>query len=212
MTGKAAKDADKVMAAPPSHMAVRQSPPRAAERILEVARNLFYRQGIRAIGVDEIVRRAGVTKPSLYRSFSSKDELAASYLRLYEVEFWKRFDAAVATHPGEPRKQILAFLAGIGTRAVLPDYRGCGMTNAAIEYPEMGHPARLVGEANKRELRRRLQVMATEMGARDPDMLGDGLLLLIEGAYVSGQLFGPGGPAASIAANADRLIEASLQR
>lgn len=211
MTGEAAKDADN-MAGAPSHMAARRSSPRAAERILEVARNLFYRQGIRAIGVDEIVRRAGVTKPSLYRSFSSKDELAASYLRLYEVEFWKRFDAAVAAHPGEPRKQILAFLAGIGTRAVMADYRGCGMTNAAIEYPEIGHPARLVGEANKRELRRRLRVMATEMGARDPDMLGDGLLLLIEGAYVSGQLFGPGGPAASIAANADRLIEASLQR
>lgn len=188
-----------------------RSPLRAADRILEVARNLFYRQGIRAIGVDEIVRRAGVTKPSLYRSFSSKDELAASYLRAYESEFWWRFDAAVAMYPGEPRQQILAFLAGIGTRAVMPDYRGCGMTNAAIEYPEVGHPARLVGEANKRELRRRLRAIAAEMGAEDADMLGDGLLLLIEGAYVSGQLFGPGGPAASIAANADRLIEASLQ-
>jgi AcrR family transcriptional regulator len=57
--------------------------PRAADRILDVARDLFYREGIRAIGVDEIVRRAGVTKPSLYRSFSSKDELAASYLKVY---------------------------------------------------------------------------------------------------------------------------------
>lgn len=211
MTGEAAKDTDKATA-PPSPVAVGKSPPRAADRILEVARNLFYRQGIRAIGVDEIVRRAGVTKPSLYRSFSSKDELAASYLRLYEVEFWKRFDAAVAAHPGEARKQLLSFLAGIGRRAVMPDYRGCGMTNAAIEYPEIGHPARQVGEANKRELRRRLRAMAAEMGAEEADVLGDGLLLLIEGAYVSGQLFGPGGPAASIAANAERLIEASLRR
>ncbi|MFU0506044.1 TetR/AcrR family transcriptional regulator [Pseudaminobacter sp. NGMCC 1.201702] len=186
--------------------------PRAADRILDVARNLFYRQGIRAIGVDEIVRRAGVTKPSLYRSFSSKDELTASYLRLYEVEFWRRFDAAVEAHPGDPRRQILAFLSGVGTRAVMADYRGCGMTNAAIEYPETGHPARLVGEANKRELRRRLREMAKAMGAPDSDTLGDGLLLLIEGAYVSGQLFGPGGPAGSIAANADRLIAASLSK
>ena len=77
-----------------------------------------------------------------------------------------------------------------------PDYRGCGMTNAAVEYPEPGHPARVVGEANKRELRRRLRAMAAGMGAADPDTLGDGLLLLIEGAYISGQLFGPGGPAA----------------
>lgn len=184
--------------------------PRAAERILAVARDLFYRVGIRAVGVDEIVRQAGVTKPSLYRSFPSKDELAASYLRIYEREFWARFDEAVAAHPGAPRKQIVAFLSGVAHRAVQPDYRGCGMTNAAVEYPEVNHPARLVGEANKRELRRRLRSMATEMGAADPDTLGDGLLLLIEGVYISGQLFGAGGPAASVAENADRLIAASL--
>jgi len=47
------------------------------------------------------------------------------------------------------------------------------MTNAAIEYPEINHPARLVSEANKRELRHRLRVMAAEMGAADPDTLGD---------------------------------------
>jgi AcrR family transcriptional regulator len=186
------------------------SPPRAADRILGVARDLFYRQGIRAIGVDEIVRRAGVTKPSLYRSFSSKDELAASYLKVYEEEFWARFDASVAAHSGDPRRQILDFLSGLGERAVASGYRGCGMTNAAVEYPEHDHPARLVSENNKRELRRRLREMAAGMGAKDPDTLGDGLLLLIEGVYISGQLFGPGGPAASVAANADRLIAASL--
>ena len=86
------------------------------------------------------------------------------------------------------------------------------MTNAAVEYPEADHPARLVGEANKRELRRRLRRMAVEMGATDPETLGDGLLLLIEGAYISGQLFGAGGPAASVAENADRLIAASLPK
>ena len=186
--------------------------PRAADRILDTARRLFYLEGIRAIGVDEIVRQAGVTKPSLYRSFASKDDLAASYLKVYDQEFWKRFDASVTAHPGDPRGQILAFLSRVGERAVMEGYRGCGMTNAAVEYPEPNHPARAVGEANKRELRRRLREMAAGMGAADPDTLGDGLLLLIEGAYISGQLFGPGGPAASVARNADRLIEANLPK
>jgi AcrR family transcriptional regulator len=189
-----------------------EAKPRAADRVLAAARRLFYLEGIRAVGVDEIVRQAGVTKPSLYRSFPSKDELAASYLRVYEQEFWKRFDDAVAAHPGDPRGQIIAFLTRVGERAVRSGYRGCGMTNAAVEYPEPGHPARRVGEANKRELRRRLRLMAAAMGAADAETLGDGLLLLIEGAYISGQLFGPGGPAASVARNADLLIEASLAR
>jgi AcrR family transcriptional regulator len=183
---------------------------RAADKILGVARDLFYREGIRAVGVDEIVKKAGVTKPSLYRSFSSKDELTASYLRQYDREFWQRFDQAVAGHPGDPRAQIIAFLSRVGKRTQQPDYRGCGMTNAAVEYPERGHPARAVSEENKRELRRRLRAMAAEMGARDADTLGDGLLLLIEGAYISGQLFGIGGPAASVAKNAELLIDASL--
>lgn len=187
-------------------------PRRAADRIRETARELFYRDGIRAVGVDEIVSRAGVTKPSLYRSFASKDELAASYLRDYEVEFWRRFDASVAARPADPRAQLAHFLTPLADRAAKHGYRGCGFTNAAVEYPEADHPARLVAVEHKRELRRRLTAMAAEMGAADPETLGDGLLLLIEGAYVSGQLFGEGGPARSVAVVADRLIEASLRR
>lgn len=185
--------------------------PRAADKILDVAGDLFYREGIRAVGVDEIVRRAGVTKPSLYRSFPSKDELAASYLRQYDLGFWARFDQSVARHPGDARRQIVDFLAGVGQRSQKKGYRGCGMTNAAVEYPEESHPARIVSEDNKKELRRRLRAMAAEMGARDADTLGDGLLLLIEGAYISAQLFGPGGPSRAVAQNADLLIEASLK-
>ncbi len=139
------------------HEAERGRHPAAAEKILDVARDLVYRQGIRAIGVDEIVRTAGVAKPSLYRAFSSKDELAASYLRRYDREFWERFDKAVTAHPGDPRAQILAFLTGVGERTQTPSYRGCGMTNAAVEYPQADHPARKVSEDNKRELRRRLR-------------------------------------------------------
>src|SRR4051794_25536904 len=51
---------------------------KAAEKVSDAARELFYKHGIRAVGVDEIVNQAGVTKPSLYRSYSSKDALIAS--------------------------------------------------------------------------------------------------------------------------------------
>ena len=186
------------------------APSRAADRIRESARELFYREGIRAIGVDEIVSRAGVTKPSLYRSFASKDELAAAYLEDYEAAFWERFDADAAMHPGDPRAQLLAYFTSLAQRATKTGYRGCGLTNAAVEYPEPGHPARKVAEAHKRALRERLVAMARQMGAFDPQTLGDGLLLLFEGAFASGQLFGKGGPARSLAAVAERLIDASV--
>src|SRR5690606_39659943 len=73
----------------------------AADRIRETARRMFYEDGIRAVGVDALVAEAGVTKPSLYRSFSSKDELAASYLRDYEAEFWAKFNARSEEHTSD---------------------------------------------------------------------------------------------------------------
>lgn len=184
----------------------------AADRIRKTAREMFYRDGIRAVGVDAIVNQAGVTKPSLYRSFSSKDELAAAYLRDYDAEFWARFDGACAAHPGDPRAQLLEYLSGLSQRAVQNGYRGCGLTNAAVEYPEAGHPARAVAVEHKLELRRRLNDMAAGMGAAEPQALADGLLLLIEGAFVSSQLFGEGGPAGRVAEMADKLIQAHLPR
>ncbi len=57
-------------------------------------------------------------------------------------------------------------------------------------------------------MRWRLTEMAAAMGAAEPEVLGDGLLLLMEGAFASGQLFGERGPARSVAAIADKLIAA----
>ena len=184
-------------------------PKLAIDRIRKIARELFYREGIRAVGVDEIVTRAGVTKPSLYRSFSSKDELAAAYLRDYDGEFWVRFEQSADKHPGDPKAQIVDYIRGLGQRAQRPDYRGCGLSNAALEYPAPDHPARLVSEDHKRRLRARLTEMAKGMGAKRPQALADGLLLLIEGVFVTGQLFGDRGPAMHAAEMAETMIEAS---
>ena len=197
-------------ATPEPHAAAAAVRPRAAVLVLDAARKLFYREGIRAVGVDAIVEEAGVTKPSLYRSFPSKDELAAAYLRDYDTGFWGRFEAALARHPGDPRAGLLAYFADVGIRQAATGYRGCALTNAAVEFPEPGSPARLVSERCKRDLRNRLSSMAAEMGADDPHVLADGLLMLFEGANACGQIFRADGPVRSLAVIADRLIAASL--
>lgn len=182
--------------------------PRAADKIRETARDLFYREGIRAVGVDEIVARAGVTKPSLYRTYKSKDELAAAVLREVADGFWARFETAVAAHPGDPRAQLLAYLSGMAERANNEGYRGCALTNAAVEYPEPGHPARVAAQDHKAELRARLRAMAREMGASNPDGLGDALLLLIEGAFLTSQLFDSDRPTPEVVRAAAAVIDA----
>lgn len=188
-----------------------ETKPKAAERIRRTARELFYREGIRAIGVEEIVSRAGVTKPSLYRSYTSKDDLAAEYLRDYELAFWSVFEAGVEAHPDDPRAQLMFYLEGLAQRATQASYRGCGLTNAVVEYPGDDHPARKVALTHKRKLRTRLVEMSAAMGAKEPGVLADGLLLLLEGTYASGQLFGRQGPARSLVAVAEQLIDASLR-
>lgn len=186
-------------------------PPRAADRIRASARELFYREGIRAVGVDEIVTRAGVTKPSLYRAFPSKDDLAAAYLRDYDRDFWVNFETPGGKSYSDPRAHVLAYIKWVSGRAVRDGYRGCGLSNATVEYPSRAHPARKVAEAHKKTFRKRLRELAAAMRARDPDELGDGLLLLIEGIYVTGQQSGAG-PAQSAVAVATALIDASVKR
>jgi AcrR family transcriptional regulator len=192
-----------------SSQTVAKTPKRAAERIRESARDLFYRQGIRAVGVDEIVNHAGVTKPSLYRSFRSKDELAADYLRHMGEEGLARFDAIISANPDDPRGQFRLWLSDLRKRATTRGYRGCGTTNAVVEYPDRKHPARKVAADIKDRFRARLVKLARDMGAGKPDRLGDGLLLLMEGVYASGQLFGRDGPARVVVDAADALMDSS---
>ena len=109
------------------------APLRAADRIRASASELFYREGIRAVGVDEVVDRAGVTKPSLYRAFASKDDLAAAYLRDYDLNFWENFERPGGKSYSNARDHVLAYIGQLAPRAVAKGYRGCGLSNAAVE-------------------------------------------------------------------------------
>lgn len=190
--------------------APRDTPP-AAERILATATDLFYREGTRAVGVDEIVVRSGATKPSLYRSFASKDQLIAAVLKRQATQAWAEFDAGAEAHPGDPRAQILAYFDALCARAEKPGDRGCALANTALEYPDPTHPGRQVSVAHKRDLRERLRGMTKAMGAKKPKKLADSLLLLIEGAQVASQILGPEGPAGAARGAAETLIAAHMK-
>lgn len=182
--------------------------PTAADRIRQSARDLFYRQGIRAVGVEEIVQNAGVTKPSLYRAFASKDGLATTFLADYQQCFWDRIALVRADHPDDARAQLLAYFDGLAERSAAADYRGCALTNAILEYPDRAHPVRQEAARLKHQVRDWLVERAQQMGATNPEGLADGLILLMEGAYVVGQAFPPPGPAAQVGACARLLIDA----
>jgi AcrR family transcriptional regulator len=165
--------------------------PRPRERILKAAAELFYRHGIRAVGVDAIADAAGTNKMTLYRHFASKDELVAEYLRQFAKTAeasWERLEAA---HPGDPRAQLHAWLAAMAEDAVCR--RGCACSNAAVELAEKDHPARRVVEGFKRAQGNRLARLCTAAGLKEPELLADELHLVLEGARVNVQNVGPEG-------------------
>lgn len=163
----------------------------AQQQILEAVDELFYREGARAVGVDAVVKRAGVNKMSLYRQFESKDALLQAYLVRREERFWERFDASVAKQPADAKQQLVQICVDLAERAGKPDYRGCPFINVAVEFPERDHPARQAVAANKAQLWKRLHALAIACGAREPKLLANGMAILIEGAYTASQTYNP---------------------
>ncbi len=183
----------------------------ARQRILEIASEMFYRDGIRAVGVDAIIARSGVAKMSLYRNFPSKDALVTAWLEDRNRAFWQRWEQAEASGAGDPRAQLGAILDLVAARVSHPRWRGCPFLNTATEFPEVDHPARGVILANKHTVYDRLHALAEAAGARDPDLLARQLQLLIDGAYAIGQSLGPDGPAKTVASAGRALIAAQIE-
>src|SRR5712671_586860 len=182
----------------------------ARQRILDTASEMFYRDGVRAVGIDAIIARSGVAKMSLYRNFPSKDALVTAWLEDRNVFFWRRWAKVEAMCVGDPRGQLEAILDMVAATASHRKWRGCPFLNTATEFPEPHHPARAVILANKRAVYERLQALAAAAGAFDSTLLAQQLQLLIDGAYAIGQSLGPSWPAKTVASAGRTLITDSL--
>jgi AcrR family transcriptional regulator len=194
--------------------------PRVRDRIFDTACDLFYRHGIRAVGVDAIANEAGTNKMSFYRSFPSKDDLVAEYLSAQEAEYWKWWEEVITPHAGDPRRQMEALIDSIvdlprlksKAAAGCQTSRGCALGNAAVEIPVENERLSDIVHAYKNKIRRRLRSFAKDMRARDPDALGDALMLLMEGGYYTRLTYpANSGPVASIGKAARALIESHLR-
>jgi AcrR family transcriptional regulator len=180
------------------------------DRILNTARELFYREGARAVGVDTVVAQSGVAKTSLYRWFPSKDALIVAVLEAEAKDRWAGWDYNASRSPSAPRELLRAQLTGIVRFVNSPKYRGCPFRNVTVEFADEQHPARAVAREMVEELRRRLRAIVDQLGAPDPAELTEQLVLLVDGAFASAQAFGPQGPQRMLVPTADALIDAAL--
>jgi AcrR family transcriptional regulator len=190
--------------------AEQSNPTSVRERLLDTAADLFYREGIRAVGVDLVVKSTGVAKTSLYRHFPSKDDLVAAVLERDDRNYWANWERIAQRLERDPGAEISAHVLCIAKYIGRAEFRGCAFLNAATEFPSANHPARKVALRHKSELRRRLGTLTMRLGVQEPGELADQLVLLIDGAYVNGQLRGKRGPIQALSAAAAALIEAAM--
>jgi AcrR family transcriptional regulator len=185
-------------------------PPR--ERILAAARELFYRRGIHAVGVDAIAEAAGTNKMTLYRHFASKDLLVAACLTELTQEFDVAWDAIATAHPDDPKGQLLAWLRHICDFKEYEAERGCAIANAAVELPDKDHPARRVIREYKTAARERLVRLCYDARLTDPERLADEVFLICEGARVTAQSVGSEGLSARLVGMIEALVADHARR
>jgi AcrR family transcriptional regulator len=182
-----------------------RAPPR--ERILLAARDLFYRHGIRAVGVEAVAEAAGTNKMTLYRHFPSKNDLIVECLRRVAKgaeAFWDRLEA----QHSDPRARLYAWIGGMAEELPRRQERGCFLANAAVELAERGHPGRPVIEAFKRGQRERLTRLCQAAGLNEPELLAEELFLVIEGARACAQSCGSDGLEARVVRIGEAIIVA----
>ncbi|TVS08040.1 MAG: TetR/AcrR family transcriptional regulator [Phycisphaerales bacterium] len=162
------------------------TPPAPRERILRTAIDLFYTQGIKATGINQIIAESGVAKASFYTHFPSKDDLVVAYAEhLADHEFVEL--RQIASEGSTPRERLFAPLRSLEPWFQSSSYRGCPFQNLAAEIsPEVTGIGRVVRRhrENLRGLLRELlgEVIADEKLKADPEALADTALLLFEGA------------------------------
>ncbi|ESY69923.1 MULTISPECIES: TetR/AcrR family transcriptional regulator [Mesorhizobium] len=179
--------------------------PRPRDRILETARDMFHKHGIKGVGVDAITEAAGTNKMTLYRHFESKDDLIVECLRANASKAGAMWETFEAEFPGDKLAQLHAWVRKAAAM-LNADGRGCDMANAAAELTEPDHPARRVIKELKEAQRERLVALCRDAGIGQAELLADTLSLLFEGARVSVQTVGAEGPSAQFVRMAEGLI------
>jgi AcrR family transcriptional regulator len=165
-------------------LADRAESARPADRLLAAATDLFGRHGIRAVGIDRILREADCAKASLYSSFGSKDALVIAYLTELDVADRSRFAEAIQGIT-DPVAQVLMFFDLAHAKGLRHDYPGCLYSSAASEFPGVRFPPI---DEHRRWVRTTLSGLLKTAGVRRPAPLARQIQLLYDGALVASKV------------------------
>jgi len=180
--------------------------PTPRQRLIDAASDLFYAQGIGAVGVDLVSKAAGVSKRTLYAEFGSKDQLVAQSLDEKGAGVLSLYLPAEGSDE-PPRQAILAVFGRLNELTRMDSYRGCPFINTTTELADAGHPARRVARDYKLRLRDYFEDQGRRGAADEPGRLALQLLAFFDGAIVQA-VMGSGLDAGAIRAAVEALLDA----
>lgn len=189
-------------------LGVMEVPTVGRERLVATAVEVCYRNGFNAVGIDQILAKAGVTKSTFYKHFESKDDLLLAAIRLrdeWETEAWMR---AVRKLVGDdPRLQLTAVFDVLDRWFNDPAFGGCFFINAAAEYPNPHDPIHQAAATHKQKFWAWVEDRARTAGCRDSEAFADAYTIVFEGALVMRQVYGRNDAASAARRNIERLSD-----
>ena len=163
----------------------KQVPTTPRDRILEVASRLFYKNGIRAVGVDTIIAQSDVAKMTFYKHFKSKDLLVLEFLKRRD-ELWRAwFESTVSRIEPNVEDRPLAIFDALEERFSRKDFRGCAFINTMVEMADGDHMAHQAAAEHKHRVQRIVRSLLSQAGVKKSDELAKAFLLLMDGAIVT---------------------------
>jgi AcrR family transcriptional regulator len=158
----------------------------ARQRILDSAYELFSRRGVRATGIDEVIKSASVAKATLYRHFTSKDELVLAFLQQREQLWTKGWVEKEARRRGDtPEAQLLSVFDLFHEWFQKEDFEGCSFINILLEMNDRTNPIGKASADHLNNIRSIIHSLAEEAGLREPEQFAHSWHILMKGSIVA---------------------------
>jgi AcrR family transcriptional regulator len=177
----------------------------ARVRLLEIADELFYSDGINSVGIDRIIADAGVTKATFYKQYGSKDALILEYITGRDSQIRAALEELAAASP-DPASVLAALIDAVVADTARPGFRGDPFINAAAQFADENHPVRLAVTAHRDWYAHRIEDLFREIGHPRPGDAADDLILARDGALAGGYVGDPIAAGAALHRSLDRIL------
>jgi len=181
------------------------------EKILVTASNLFQTQGINSTGVDKIVAVAGTTKMTLYKYFTSKENLILEVLEIGYHDFQAWLSERLNNNTKKPGEKLQNLFEFIEEWVTSPNFRGMGFIKASAEFPNEESRVHQLSSEQSQQFRQYISGLASEANIQDADGLALQLSLVFEGAVQAEQMKRGSGAMKYAKKAAKILIDGAIQ-